>query len=186
MSTLYHGEIALKGGEVSFLYDGGGNRKYTTTKERQEFLQTARAKTSPSVYTFCAVLTYTGARISEVLALTPRQIDFDAGVIVIRTLKKRCQKPVYRALPVPTSLLNELDMAHNLRIAQQEPQCAGERIWPWGRTTAWKRVKNVMCIAEIRGLQGCPKGLRHGFAIAAQYFEEVAWPRAAQHNCDLR
>lgn len=38
---------------------------------------------------FCAVLAFSEARISEVLAFEPNRIDKVAGVIVFETLKKR-------------------------------------------------------------------------------------------------
>jgi integrase len=50
------------------LYDQQGNRKYLTKSERDAFIDAAR-RTSPEIETFCLTLVYTGARISEVLAL---------------------------------------------------------------------------------------------------------------------
>ena len=50
--------------------------------------------------TFCAVLAYSGCRISEALALTSEAIDTAAGTIVFETLKKR-KSGVYRAVPAP-------------------------------------------------------------------------------------
>ncbi len=40
-------------------------------------------------------------------------------------------------------------------------------IWTWSRTTAWRRVRDVMGAAAISGLPAMPKGLRHGFGIKA-------------------
>ena len=34
------------------------------------------------------------------------------------------------------------------------------------RATASRRVDGVMQVAKISGIQACPKGLRHAFAIA--------------------
>ncbi len=39
-------------------------------------------------------------------------------------------------------------------------------LWPWCRTTAWRRVKIIMEAAGISGPQATAKGLRHGFGIA--------------------
>jgi site-specific recombinase XerD len=44
---------------------------------------------------------------------------------------------------------------------------AAARLWGWSRTTGWRRVREVMEAAEIRGLSATPKGLRHGFGIKA-------------------
>lgn len=153
---------------VSFVFDRDGNRKYVTLKERRKFLRIAKATAPLPVYTFCLVLTLTGARISEALSLTPRQIDLGGGVIVIRSLKKRNgDAPTYRAVPVPTSLLKVLEATHAIAAAQRNPHRLDAPIWPWCRTTAWKRVKEVMDAAGISGPQASPKGLRHGFAVGA-------------------
>src|SRR5690349_15152180 len=56
------------------LYDGNGRRKYLMPLERDRFLQAALDVKGPTA-SFCAVLGLTGARISEVLALTPARID---------------------------------------------------------------------------------------------------------------
>ena len=41
------------------------------------------------------------------------------------------------------------------------------RLWPFGRATAWRRVHEIMHKAGISGPQASPKGLRHGFGVAA-------------------
>ena len=43
----------------------------------------------------------------------------------------------------------------------------GVRLWPWSRTTAWRRVSEVMERAGLGGIHATPKGLRHGFGIKA-------------------
>jgi integrase/recombinase XerD len=151
-------------GTVSFLYDPQGNRKYLTTAERTAFLKAAE-QASAEVRTFCQLLAYSGARISEILALTPRQIDNSARVVVIETLKKR-RRGIYRALPVPLELLCEIDRVHGIKSAQKDDRLATERIWPWCRTTAWHRVKECMDFAQLSGRRASPKGLRHGFGVS--------------------
>ena len=164
---------------VSFTYDKDGNRKYATDSERKRFIRAARAHPSATVRTFCLTLVFTGARLSEVLELTPRRIDSEAGVVVIRCLKKHKKKqkegepppppppPVYRVVPLPKTLLQELYAVHAVTAAQEDPERIDERLWPWCRATGWKRVKEVMKAARIAGIQGSPKGLRHGFAVGA-------------------
>lgn len=150
---------------VSFLYDGHGNRKYLTVAERTAFLEAAQGLPS-DVRSLCRTLSYTGARISEVLSLTPERIDFAAGLIIIESLKKR-RRGIFRAVPIPSAVLAELDSVHSVRVAQRDPELARQKLWPWCRTTAWARVKECMANAEINGPQASPKGLRHAFAIAA-------------------
>lgn len=147
----------------SFLYDREGNRKYLTILERNAFLDAASTM-PPEVRTFCRTLAYTGARISEVLALTPRRIDATAGLIVIESLKKR-RRGVSRPVPVPKELIAELDSVHAILTLRNNSTYADQRIWDWCRTTAWHRVKKCMLLANVCGKQAMPKGLRHAFAV---------------------
>src|SRR6185312_11679521 len=73
---------------VSFLYDRGGQRKYLTASERRLCLQAA-AGMPDRARLFLKVLAYSGARISEILALVPLNFDDAEGVVVIECLKKR-------------------------------------------------------------------------------------------------
>ncbi|MBF0097054.1 MAG: site-specific integrase [Magnetococcales bacterium] len=150
---------------MSNLYDSNGNRKYLTVQERTAFLDASR-RMSQEVYTFCAVLAYSGARISEVMALTHEQIDLNARLVIIACLKKR-RPNVYRAVPIPQELAVGLESVHGVRAAKQDPVRSRERLWNCCRTTAWNRVKYCMDKANIAGTQASPKGLRHSFAIAA-------------------
>jgi len=151
-------------GTVSFLFDLEGNRKYLTAAERSAFLSAADRRPA-EVQTFCKVLAYTGARISEILALTPQQIDISARVIIIECLKKR-RRGIFRALPIPIVLLTELERVHGISQSQRDPARATKKIWRWCRTTAWHHVKACMDEAKIFGRQATPKGLRHGFGVA--------------------
>jgi integrase/recombinase XerD len=112
------------------------------------------------------VLAACGARISEVLALTPAAIYIESGVVSLRTLKRR-KRGVVRQVPLPDEVLDELDREFGVRDAQRDPDRANERIWTWSRTTAWRRVKEIMAAAGISGASAMPKGLRHGFGVNA-------------------
>lgn len=153
-----------EGRAVSFLFDLEGNRKYLTATERSAFLSAADHR-PVEVRSFCRMLAFTGARISEILALTPNQIDISARVIIIECLKKR-RRGIFRALPIPLELLDELERVHGISEAQSDPARATKRIWNWCRTTAWHHVKACMEEAKISGRQAMPKGLRHGFGVA--------------------
>jgi integrase len=51
--------------------------------------------------------------------------------------------------------------------------------WPdQSRTTAWRRVKEVMEAANISGTPAMPKGLRHGFGVNA--FQSLVPPHLVQ------
>jgi len=143
-----------------------GSRKYLTGEERTRFL--AAAERHPrTVLTFCTVLAYAGCRVSEALALTADRVDLAAGTIVFESLKKR-RRGVFRAVPVPPGLLRDLANVHGVRELQDRTdRGAGARLWPWGRTTAWRHVGDVMGDAGLAGLHATPKGLRHGVGVSA-------------------
>ncbi len=147
------------------LFGRSGSRKYLNAAERRRFVEAARGMPA-KIRLFCLTLRWTGARISEVLALTPAAIDIESGVPSIQTLKRRKQG-IVRQVPLPPNLLRELDRVFKLRIAQRDPQLATLRLRRWSRTTAWRCVKAVMAAAGIIGTPAMPKGLRHGFGVNA-------------------
>jgi len=148
------------------LYNHAGQRKYLTPAERDEFLKAA-GSAPPDVRTFCETLAYSGSRISEALALTAARVDPGAGVLVFESLKKR-KKGVFRAVPVPADFLSALERVHDLKTLRLETdQERNGRLWPMSRTTAWRRVREVMQAADISGNQAMPKAVRHGFGIKA-------------------
>ena len=116
-----------------------GHRKYLNAAERRRFVEAAR-RTPPKIRLFCLTLRWSGARISEVLALMPAAIDIDSGVACIETLKRR-KRGIIRRVPLPPKMLQELNRVFKLRIAQRNPQLATLRLWRWSRTTAWRYVK---------------------------------------------
>jgi integrase len=148
---------------------GPGGRKYLNSAERQRFLQALHA-VSPEVRLFCLTLTWGGCRISEALALTAAAIDLDAGTAQFETLKRR-RRGVVRQVPLPSPLLLELNRRFELRSRQHNPSLAQRRLWSWSRTTAWRRVKEVMVASNACSSAAMPKGLRHTFGVAA--FEAV-------------
>lgn len=127
------------------LYDARGRRKYLVPQERWAFFRAA-LRVGGAVGTFCAVLVFSGARISEVLALTPERIDDGNVAINFETLKRR-KRGITRAVPVPRKLLDCLNEVHDYRAVQGDPIRSHERLWTWSRTTAWCRVKEVMLLA---------------------------------------
>ena len=121
------------------LHDTQGKRLYLTADERRAFMAAASKAPRP-VRTFCAVLHDSGCRISEALALTPERIDLTGQALTIETLKKR-RSGVYRTVPVPPGLLDQLDLVHGIREAQKRGKGHADRLlWPWARNTAWRHV----------------------------------------------
>ena len=145
------------------LYTRDRGRKYVNQSERGRFL--AEAETLPPFYAlFALLLAWTGARISEVLALRRSSFDMDECKVTLVTLKRR--KFAIREVPIPERLMRRLDVFFSLRVAQRDPALAAGRLWPFSRVFAWQIIKDVMARADIHGAQACPKGLRHGAAVA--------------------
>lgn len=142
-----------------------GNRKYLNDAERHRFVE-ASQRAPARVRLFCLMLRWSGARISEALALTPAAIDIENGVVAIETLKRR-RRGVVRQVPLPPSVINDLEREFGLREVQRDPLLAQSRLWCFSRTTAWRYVKAVMSEAGITGTPAMPKGLRHGFCVHA-------------------
>jgi len=131
------------------LFDSKGNRKYLTQEERLRFEKAAR-EAERDVRTFCLTLLYTGCRISEALNLFVRSIDFTAQAITIRTLKKHGGKIIFRQVPMPDWFLDELNLVHDLKTRIKNKKEAEQRIWPWVRMTASRRVNEIMESAGIK------------------------------------
>lgn len=138
------------------LYDGSGCRKYLTDDERDRFRMAAFEQPDREA-AFCLLLHYTGCRLSEALALTRSQIDREQGLIVLRSLKKR-QARSFRPVPVPSELIEWL-----LALPSDLPDGL---LWSFSRTTAWRKIKEVLTVASICGVHACPRGLRHGYGVS--------------------
>lgn len=96
--------------------------------------------------------------MSHVMALAATRMDAAGEAIILFGTLKQCRKRVFRAVPVPRGLVPLLT---NYSVGKQD------RLWPWGRTNAWKVVKAVMRKAGIAESLRKPKALRHAFAVEA-------------------
>jgi integrase/recombinase XerD len=160
------------------LFTADGKRKYLTAEEREAFLAAAQEHSRGEVRAFCEVMAFTGCRISEALELTPASIDLSARAITFRTLKQR-DRTAYRAVPVPESLIDTLDLVHAIRKARRRKGKASRApLWTWKRLQAYKHVVAVMTQGGIEGPHASPKGLRHGFGVLAA--SETRNPRLVQ------
>jgi len=145
------------------LFSPEGERKYLIEAERIQFLEFARLAENEQ-RTFCLMLYYTGARISEILNMTFGNIDNTGLYVTIESLKKR-RKGIFRRIPLPELFLDELQMVHNIKKHQKNPKTKNDRLWTWTRNTGYRKIMGIMKLANIEGVHACPKGLRHSFAI---------------------
>ena len=144
------------------LYANGGGRKYLNLAERQRALA-AMMFLPPERALFALTLAWTGARVSEILALRASSFQIERGVVSICTLKRR--RLSVREVPIPPELMASLDHHFGLAGSQRNVEAANRRLWPWCRVTAWRFIKQVMKRAGVIGLPGCPRGLRHAFGV---------------------
>ena len=74
--------------------------------------------------------------------------------------------PALRAVPVSEDLGHALELVHRVRRAQASPR-ARAPLWTITRQAAHRQVAALMAAAGIEGPQACPRGLRHGYGVAA-------------------
>lgn len=146
------------------LYSTNGFRKYLNRHERERALLTM-GNLEPASALFALTLAWTGARVSEVLALTASSFQVESGIVAICTLKRR--KHCVREVPIPPQLMDALDRCFGLSRERCEPSEAGRRLWPWHRVTAWRKIKHAMIAARITGTRASPRGLRHAFGVCS-------------------
>lgn len=140
----------------------GGERKYLNQAERQRVLAAAETFDIRQSL-FALTLAWTGARISEVLALTPRSFQIDRSLVAMVTLKRR--RWSVREVPIPPDLMRALASEFELAIAQVDHARGDTRLWAMNRVTAWRLIKRVMGRANVSGRSACPRGLRHAFGV---------------------
>ena len=104
------------------LYAADGARKYLNRNERQRVLDAA-ARLPADQALFVLTLAWTGARVSEVLALTPSSFQIEGGVVAIHTLKRR--KHHIREVPIPPELIAALNRHFDLGARARDPLLAG-------------------------------------------------------------
>lgn len=138
------------------LYDRSGNRKYLNQEERLAF-EKHSSKQEESAKLFCLILLWSGMRISEALSLKYYNFDFEGGKVIVESLKKR-KKGLYRSIPLSSNLMN------NIRRYGKDMENQ-ELLWTWSRRTASRFISRIMIEAGIVGIQACPKGIRHSFAV---------------------
>lgn len=141
------------------MYNTNGKRKYLTESETMDFVRFAKQK-SKDVYIFCWLMAETGCRISEALAVNSDSIDFQAGTLIIKCLKKR-GKSIYREVPLSEEFLSSVKKWNKVKSNSDSD------LWKWSRMTAYRRVCEVMVEAGLTGDYATPRGLRHGFGVRA-------------------
>ena len=162
VSRNYARQNAQCGSDRASLYAADGGRKYLNLDERRRAIATMGALDTRKAL-FALTLAWTGARVSEVLALTPASFQINQGLVAITTLKRR--RLSVREVPIPDQLIAALDGAFDLEAAQGDPALSRLRLWPWHRSTGWRIIKGVMSDCGLVGRAASPRGFRHGFGV---------------------
>jgi len=144
------------------LYTARGERKYINQAERQRVLAVME-RLGRERSLFSMLLLWTGARVSEVLAVRANSFQIDRNIVALRTLKRH--KPHVREVPIAPALMAAIDGHFGLRKLQRDPETGNKRLWNFCRVTAWRCVKGAMQEAGVVGRPACPRGLRHGFGV---------------------
>jgi integrase/recombinase XerD len=140
------------------MFDRQGHRKYLNGMERRAYLQAIEAEPDTLRRAFCLTLFYTGCRISEALSLTVERIDLAGKAVVFETLKQR-GRGVFRSVPIPDTLA---DLFCQILAGAD----TSGRVWMFSRASGYRMVRHYMVKAGVANGRACPKGLRHGFAVA--------------------
>jgi integrase len=144
------------------LYSDSGARKYINLHERAVLITEIKRLRRPERL-FAFALLWTGARISEVLSITPQSFQLDAPLVAVRTLKRR--RLVVREIPLPRRFVRDLDQCFHIRQRQRDRALACSPLWTFHRVTGWRLIKSVMQKAGISGVRATPRGLRHAFGV---------------------
>jgi hypothetical protein len=87
---------------------------------------------------FCLVPGCSGARIFEMLALTPSSIDIESRVRQHHDLQASASSAKCHCR---ATIVGDLNRVFRLRFTQRDPFLANPRVWTWSRTTAWRHIK---------------------------------------------
>ena len=146
------------------LYVPCGQRKYVNKAERKA-IAAALSKFPASEQLFVQAFLWTGARVSEVLSITPESCQLEACVLAVTTLKRR--QFVVREIPVPQTFMRNMNRHFRLRAKQRDACLSSVPVWQFHRCTGWRLIKAVMVRAGISGVRASPRGLRHSFGVTA-------------------
>jgi integrase/recombinase XerD len=153
------------------LFDDAGKRLYLN-KSECELLQAEFRKLDKYNRMFFETLYFTGCRPIEVLGLTRARVNFDDRVLVVRTAKQRkvdmqgnINRPKHRAIPVPNRLLDDLELAFDIRQLMRNQKNHDKLLWSKNRSTYYRNFKVIADKLKIVGPQATLKGLRHAYGI---------------------
>lgn len=107
---------------------------------------------------FFGLLFYTGCRISELLSIRKKDVNFTKKTITIKQLKRRKGKELIREVLIPPKV-EEFLREYVLKHVKGEEG----RLFEFSRQRAWQLVKELS--RSVLGRELHPHTFRHAFAI---------------------
>jgi len=129
--------------------------KYWTREEAGKIIE---ATDKPRDRLIMAIMYQTGARVSELLMITPKDVDFHASVIRIPTLKRKTLH--LRVVPLTSKLLG--DIAKYIAMVKPEEN---KPLFKIKRIRVFQIVREVSKKAGLFDDRSHPHTFRHSFAI---------------------
>lgn len=131
--------------------------KYLTADEVTRILESVR--NHPKKHLLIKMLWQTGARVSELLDVKVKDVDFYARTVRIPTLKRR-EKGILRTLPIQDSLKGDI----GAYIAMKELK-KDDKLFTITRQTVYFTVRDAVTDAGIEKERAHPHIFRHSFAV---------------------
>ncbi len=145
------------------LFKATGAHRNITVDEVNRARALAKKEGHDTLAMLIDVLWFTGARITEVLALLVRDFDFIGQSVAIHSLKKRKNGSIpQRGVPIPDPFLGPLALFINTHHLRGE-----DRLIDLKRTRAWSEVKRILLAVGVENDRAFPHAFRHGHALHA-------------------
>lgn len=132
--------------------------RYFTKPEMDRLLELVRD--NQKKHLLINMLWQTGARISELLKVKVKDIDFYAKSIKIATLKRR--KKIQRVIPLQDGLIGEMGVYTALNQLQGE-----DRLFTFSRHRAYHIIRTTVLKAGMDPERAHPHTFRHSFGVHA-------------------
>lgn len=142
--------------------------KYITLDESRALLSDRLKDNNYISWFLCLMLLRTGARVSELLAVRLGDVDYNNRTIRIVTKKRQSHE---RFVPVQTDVLAAVGEWITIQAQSGRTITRNDRLFNFGRTMAFLRVKEAFRVAKIekdddKGKSNAhPHTLRHSYAI---------------------
>lgn len=132
--------------------------RYFTKPEMDRLLELVRD--NQKKHLLINMLWQTGARISELLKVKVKDIDFYAKSIKIATLKRR--KKIQRVIPLQDGLIGEIGVYTALNQLQGE-----DRLFTFSRHRAYHIIRTTVLKVGLDPERAHPHTFRHSFGVHA-------------------